>query len=378
MAFVRLKGLNSVRKRRADGTVAVYWYAWKGGPKIDTTAAPGTPAFIAAYNTAVADARPQPKDTLAGLVGRYRASPEFTGNADTTRAEWARYLKLIEADAGPLDIGGLTLKALDDRRVRADLLEWRDQWSGTPRKADYAIQVLGRVLAWGMDRGHLALNAAAGVAQLYESDRADQIWTPEEIAAFVAAAPSAEVGFVVPLACLTGLRRTDLTKLSDAHVGDAAIVFRTGKSRGRRTIVVPILPETRELLAEIRQQRDRRHAQLCATAAKKGRPAPPRPTTLLSNTRGRPWSPSGLEHQVIDTKAKAQVGHNKAPIDKHLHDARGTFGTRLRKAGLKASQIADVLGWTEARVERLLKTYVDQDAIILDIAAQIARAEKDR
>jgi hypothetical protein len=38
---VRLKGINSFTTRLADGTVKTYWYAWKGGPRID--AEPGTP-----------------------------------------------------------------------------------------------------------------------------------------------------------------------------------------------------------------------------------------------------------------------------------------------------------------------------------------------
>ena len=31
---VRLKGVNSKRKRLSDGTTKTYWYAWKGGPRI--------------------------------------------------------------------------------------------------------------------------------------------------------------------------------------------------------------------------------------------------------------------------------------------------------------------------------------------------------
>lgn len=73
-----------------------------------------------------------------------------------------------------------------------------------------------------------------------------------------------------------------------------------------------------------------------------------------------------MEGAVIDTKALAGV-------DKHLHDARGTFGTRLRHAGLTGPEIADTLGWEEERVERLLKTYIDQEAIVLALAERISR-----
>jgi integrase len=71
---------------------------------------------------------------------------------------------------------------------------------------------------------------------------------------------------------------------------------------------------------------------------------------------------------VIDTKSKAGV-------DKHLHDARGTFGTRLRRAGLSASEIADVLGWEEDRVKRLLAKYVDRASIVMGIAERVHENE---
>jgi hypothetical protein len=31
---LRLKGLNSITKKLADGTPRTYWYAWKGGPPL--------------------------------------------------------------------------------------------------------------------------------------------------------------------------------------------------------------------------------------------------------------------------------------------------------------------------------------------------------
>lgn len=48
---VRLKGLNAVRKKLADGTSATYYYAWKGGPRLKGE--PGTPEFLASYHEAI-------------------------------------------------------------------------------------------------------------------------------------------------------------------------------------------------------------------------------------------------------------------------------------------------------------------------------------
>ena len=172
MPHVRLKGLEKSVKRLKGGRKVTYWYAWRGGPRLPGH--PGDPAFIAAYNAAIADRRTPKAETLAGLAGRYRASPEYGALAEATRKEWGTWLDRISADVGPKDIGGLTFRLLDDRRVKSDILDWRDQWGATPRKADYAIQVLRRTLAFGGPRGLLAFNAAEGVAALYESDRAEQ------------------------------------------------------------------------------------------------------------------------------------------------------------------------------------------------------------
>ncbi len=373
MTRVRLKGLNSIRKRLADGSTVTYWYAWKGGPRLP--GAPGSPEFVAAF-AAAHEARKIPTgEDLRSLVGLYRAAPEFTGLADATRKVWLRWLDRIAEVEGELAIGGLPLAALDDRRVRADILAWRDQWAHQPRTADYAMQVLSRVLSWGMDRGILALNAAAGVSQLYKGNRADQIWTDAEVAAFVAAAPSPEVGFIIRLACVTGLRREDLAALAWSHIGDVAIVKPTSKSRGHRkgqkSAIIPLLPETKALLNEIREQQLSRHTELTTAARRKGKAPPPMPLTVLSNTRGRPWKVTGLDSAVQDGKAATTP-----PIDKHLHDTRGTFGTRLRiKGRLTASEIADVLGWEEERAERLLAVYVDRDDIVRSIAERISRNE---
>jgi integrase len=364
---VRLKGLNSKTVTTADGRRMTYWYAWRGGPRLEGE--PGRPEFIASYNRAVAERRAKPQDTLQGLTLAYKASPEFTRLAASTRAEWARMLDRIGDTAGDLAIGDMPLRALDDRRARKEVLAWRDQWAATPRKADYAIQVLSRVLAFGLDRGALSLNIAAGVSQLYESNRSDQIWTAADIARFQAAAPSPEVGFVVRLAAVTGLRRADLAGLLWSSVGDLAIVRRTGKSRGKRTAMVMILPETRALLEEIRAQQVARHAELAAVAKRKGNPAPASAATVLTNTRGLPWTTDGLEHQVIAVKRAAGLAHL------HLHDARGTFITRLRRAGLTASEVAGAVGWDEKRVERLLALYVDQDSIVLALAKRISASE---
>ncbi len=336
MTVVRLRGVNRATKRLADGRRVTYWYAWRGGPALPGK--PGDPEFVAAFAKAHAS-RKQPKtEDLASLTHRFRASPEWARMADSTKREWGRWLDRIALSG----LGQFGFDALSDPDVAADILAWRDQWADKPRTADYAMQVMSRLLGWAKARRLVGINAAEGIEKLYQSDRAEVIWTEDEIARYIIAAPSPEIAFIIPLGCLTGLRREDLSSLRWAEVGALAIVKPTSKSGGRKTATVPLLPDTHQLLDTIRTHR-------------------PDAEYVLTNTRGKQWTPSGLSHAV------AAFG------GKRLHDCRGTFATTLRLAGLTGPQIADIMGWDEARVERLLSVYVDREAIVRDIAARLGR-----
>ena len=72
---VRLKGLNSKRKRLADGSFRTYWYTWKGGPPL--RGEPGTPEFMTSYNDAVAAKAVMPSGTLLALLFQYQDSDDF-------------------------------------------------------------------------------------------------------------------------------------------------------------------------------------------------------------------------------------------------------------------------------------------------------------
>lgn len=69
-------------------------------------------------------------------------------------------------------------------------------------------------------------------------------------------------------------------------------------------------------------------------------------------------------------KAKAACG-----VAKHLHDARGTFATRLRLAGLARDEIAQIVAWEPARVDRLLTLYVEQEVVLRAIVSQLQQSE---
>jgi hypothetical protein len=67
---VRLKGINSKRKRLADGTFKTYYWAWKGGPPL--RGEPGSPEFHASYNEAAARKAQPARGIAARAVSSWR------------------------------------------------------------------------------------------------------------------------------------------------------------------------------------------------------------------------------------------------------------------------------------------------------------------
>ena len=108
---IRLKGINSITKRLADGSIKTYWYAWKGGPPLRGD--PGTPEFIASYNEAVARKVVTPQGTLLSVLQAFQASEGFIGLAESTRRSYVSLIKRIEKEFSDFPLSGLT-----DRRSR--------------------------------------------------------------------------------------------------------------------------------------------------------------------------------------------------------------------------------------------------------------------
>jgi hypothetical protein len=198
---VELKGLHSVRKRLASGKTEIYYYAWRGGPRIK--AEPGTPEFIRLFGEAHAKRQTPPAGILFTLISEFKGSSDFPQHKDTARA-YRSYLKLIEDEFGDMPIA-----ALEDPGVRGEFKRWRDGMAATPRKADYAWTVLARVLSVAKDRGRISVNPCERGGRLDEADRTDKVWTDAELGNLFSVA-SAPLVSAAMLALWTGQRQGNL------------------------------------------------------------------------------------------------------------------------------------------------------------------------
>lgn len=323
-----------------------YYYAWRGGPPVKGE--PGTPEFMAAYQDAVRNHRIPDRKKFASVIVRYKGSADYLDLAESTRRNWGPWLDRIQ------DYFGKLRTAQFDRhdKIRPIIRRWRGQYTGTPRTADYGMQVLSRVLAYAVDPlGELGANPCEGIKQLYKGSRADIIWSDDDIA-HLKKTCSAEIGYAVDLAAHTGLRAGDLVKLCWSHVGEHAIVMKTGKSGGRREAIVPLYDELRQLLARI----------------------PRRSTTILTSSRKRPWAKDGLSSSFAEAKREAWPEGD----DLHFHDLRGTAATKYYLAGFSEREIAEMFAWDEENVSRIIRRYVGRTAALKDKIRRLDEARKQR
>lgn len=321
-----------------------YYYAWRGGPRLKGK--PGSPEFVASYHEAHESRRSPDDGRMRALVTLYRASTAYTGLADSTRRQWAPWLDRITTHFGELRL------AQFDRpeKIRPLIRRWRDKWSDRPRTADYGLQVLSRVLAYAVDPlDRITTNPCEGIKRLYSADRASLVWTETDLATLKGSC-SAEVAQAVDLAAATGLRKGDLLRLSWSHIGDDCIEIATGKSSRRTVAVVPLYDGLREVLASI----------------------PKRSTAVLTNSKRQPWTSDGFG--TAFNRAKHDAG--MAERDLHFHDLRGTAATRFHASGLSERVIAEIMGWEEAHVAKIIRRYVDRTALTRATIETLNRTER--
>lgn len=341
-----MTGLHVVRAR-LKAADRFYVYAFRGGPLIhqaDGRKPDITPAML----QAAVEARrsPQSTGTVEWLVREYRASPEFKDLRSATRRDYERSLDRVEARFGPAPLG-----AFEDRRIRNDIIQWRDEWRAQPRTADKVLVMLQTLLSWAVERGFLAINAAHGIKLIHTADRSDMVWEADHWQAFQQLDKDgnpvcpAHLMTALKLISMTGLRLGDVIRLDWEHVGDKVIVLTTKKRGGRAAI--PIFPELRALLDSL----------------KNGQPH--RSGTVLRNSRDKGWTESGLGS--VFQKAKP------AGFDRTMHDLRGTYVTWLAVKGFTDEEIARVIGWTAKRVAQVRARYVDEARVVISMVDRMSR-----
>lgn len=336
-----MTGLHIVKKK-IKGGLRWHVYAYRGGPNILTVdgARPTiTPDLLEKAFDLKRHAAPS--GTVSWLAREYRTNGDFADLSSETQRDYRKSLDRIEDEFGPV-----SLEVFEDRRMRGEIIKWRDRWRTQPRTADKLTVMFGTLLGWGLLRGYVAINVASGIPQIHKVDRSDLIWEEHHWAAMRGVKPDGEpvcaphLMDALTLASMTGLRLGDLVSLKWPHVGEKAIILVTQKRKGRA--VIPILPELRAWL----------------DARDKSTP------TVLVNSRGGSWTTSGLGS--VFQKAKPDG------FDRTMHDLRGSYVTWLAMKGLTDEEIARIVGWTAKRVAEVRARYVDEARVVVELVKRLS------
>ncbi len=338
MVKAKIKGVNKVRKRLADGTVREYYYHRATGAALPGK--PGDPAFLAAMVEAEKIA-PKDAGNVNALIREYLLSLTFEKKATSTQREYKRMLLALEGKFGKLPI-----RALESPRVRGVFLDYQeDIGRDRPREADNRLSVLSAVFSYAARKGRIKDNPLAGFERIYSGDRSEMIWTASDIAAFMAAAPL-ELQQAMILALHTGQRYGDLIRLRWSDYAGETISLKQNKTKARVTIHVS------QALRRMLDGMDRRGPH------------------ILTRDDSRPWFTEGNDKELGKQWSAHMVacglrpeGYSelpKAAKAEHLrfNDLRGTAVTLLSEAGNGIPQICAVTGHTLQSATRILEKYL--------------------
>jgi integrase len=309
--------LKGVHKVKAKGQV--YYYAWRGGPRI--TAEPGTPAFITEYQAAHAVRRQPAQNCLFTLISEFRQSAECLGLRERSRKDYRTYLKVIEDK-----FGSMPLKLVELPGARGVFKDWRDTFAANPRKADHLWTALSRVLSFGKDRGKIRTNVCERGGRLYKADRQDKVWSEGQVAAFLRVA-SPELQLALQMALWTGQRQGDLLTVTWSALEQGRMNLRQSKSQA--FVSIPLPGPLRAILED----------------------TPKRALTILTNSDGDPWTADGFRSSWRKACKRAGV------TGVTFHDIRGTAVTRLAQAECTVPQIAAITGHSLKDAQAILDSH---------------------
>jgi hypothetical protein len=330
------KGIHRVAKRRADGRVAEYHYAWRGGPRFwssdDGIPVNGTD-YWADYHRTVSDMRPS-RGKFREVLAAYLDNPTFKNLAPRTQKD-TRESIFHPINGIEIKFGDAPTAAFERPEIRRAAYLWQDAIT-SDRVADRRMKDLTKIVAWAIDRRFITHHHLQRMNPRYTVDRSDIIWTDDEITAFVTVAPE-WVSRVLIAATETGLRPGDLTLLSRGHVQSTThgqrIFMRTAKRK--KVVSIPVTQRMAELIEATPKTR----------------------LNILATSTGQPFKGTNyMMKSVREWRRKAGIRE-----ELHLHDARGTAATRLFRADASLREISMHMGWSVQHTAKMIEIYVQQN-----------------
>lgn len=309
----RIRGVNRVRAKGG-----IYYYHRATQTRIK--AAYGTAEFAEEIRRLNAAGRsqkavgivPKIRGTLGELIADYRASPEFTGLAPRTRADYQRVFDWL----APIEM--MPRLQIDPAAV----LKIRDRaFAQKKRKfANNTRDVLRLIFNWGIPRNYMTANPALAIKAIprpKDQARANRPWTDAECEILLREATGG-LKVAIALGMFAALRIGMAYRITWAAYDGRAIAWQ------HKTDQENWLPVDAAL-----------RAILDAT--------PRVATTIVASEHGRPYHAGGVDKAfhtlILRLEAEDKIGKGLT-----FHGLRHTAGSKLADLGVDPRTIAALLG----------------------------------
>ena len=289
------------------------------------------------------------ENSFYALVRAFKTSAKFRELAKASQDLWGRELDFA---CRPNCLGAVSLDVIRPALIQGYL----DGWDDKPGKQAAALAAFKALERWAVVRDLLPRQITIGV-ETGKPQGGHVPWTDTQVALAEKCVRS-DLARAVTLGANTGQRISDLVRMCwtdvETYRGIDGINVRQKKTD--RQVWVPILPP----LAAAMKTWERR------------------PGPFLLRSDGKPWRSEHLTDRLDYEKKTNPAIAEIAQADLVMHGLRGHACVRLRRAGLTAMQIADMIGMSMPMVERYCRFSVQmENAVAAVIQLQGTVAERN-
>ncbi len=273
-----------------------------------------------AYDVLAGNRKRGPKEgSFSALILEFKTSPEWSMLSEHTRLDWSRYLDRVEEAWGPLSV-----LALEPKHV----LKLRDKYAKTPAAANNLLRCLSAMMSFAVPRGWRPNNPCVQVKKL-KGGEGYAPWEFSDIDYFKMRA-RVDLWHAAILALYSGQRLGDVLNMRWDDIANGLIAVLQNKTR--KKLWIPMHANLRAALHDI----------------------PRRGVTILTNTKGQPWTLMGFKASWSTELNRPEM---KLLRDKALvfHGLRKSAVVFLLEAGCTDAEVAAITGQSRQMVEHYAK-----------------------
>jgi integrase len=316
-----------------NGNVRVYFWRGKGHRKIRIRETPGTPAFRAAYDAALAEDTTKPaaeqsisaapkKGTWRWLCVEYLSSGEFIQLGHHTRRRRRQLLEQTWSEPiAPKAVERFAEFPLNRMTAKA-IRVLRDRKANVPESANGLVKAIRQVFTWAIkaEIEGVTSNPARDVPYFPSKGPGWHTWTVEEVRQYEARHPvGTKARLALDLLLYTGVRRSDVVRLGRQMVRRGWLHFTEMKGRER-------LPKERAI-------------PILSVLAKSIAATPSNNMAFLTTEYGQPFTGNGFGNKMREWCDEAGLPHCSA------HGLRKAGATIAAENGASDRQLMAIFGW---------------------------------